>query len=352
MDKKEFRKIEENFNYSLKKYNEKFRSNHWKFQISRKKSLFKKENLWNFRNNNLSVGLDDQFYSKKQFLNNFKILKKICGDKFLEKTLPKKNIGNVKNYIKFKNKYFVDMHDIFFVKFLYDLEKNIDLKKIKYICDIGSGYGTLASKILSLYHSKKIILIDLPESNLLSAFYLKKLFPKKKFFYSCFLKNKRFQRKSLRKYDVFILNPWDLFPFKRVDLFINTRSMMEMDYHIIKKYFHLIQNKISKRGYFLNINRYYKDTTGYPIEFHRYPYDKKWEIIFSKTSWQQSHIHAMLTRRTKNFNDSVCLEQKRIKLIMLKKIKEDPRLIRRLLPDNIYKIYKFLKRMIIKNNEF
>ena len=60
----------------------------------------------------------------------------------------------------------------------------------------------------------------------------------------------------------------------------------------------------------------------------------------------------MLTRRTKNFNDSVCLEQKRIKLIMLKKIKEDPRLIRRLLPDNIYKIYKFLKRMIIKNNEF
>ena len=148
MDKKEFRKIEENFNYSLKKYNEKFRSNHWKFQISRKKNLFKKENLWNFRNNNLSVGLDDQFYSKKQFLNNFKILKKICGDKFLEKTLPKKNIGNVKNYIKFKNKYFVDMHDIFFVKFLYDLEKNIDLKKIKYICDIGSGYGTLASKIL------------------------------------------------------------------------------------------------------------------------------------------------------------------------------------------------------------
>ena len=42
-----------------------------------------------------------------------------------------------------------------------------------------------------------------------------------------------------------------------------------------------------------------------------------------------------------SFNDSVCLEQK-IKLIMLKK-QEDPRLIRRLLPDNIYKIYKFQK---------
>ena len=33
-------------------------------------------------------------------------------------------------------------------------------------------------------------------------------------------------------------------------------------------------------------------------------------------------------KKDKNFNDSVCLEQKRIKLIMLKKIKEDPRLIR------------------------
>ena len=43
MDKKEFRKIEENFNYSLYMYNEKFRSNHWKFQISRKNSLFKKK---------------------------------------------------------------------------------------------------------------------------------------------------------------------------------------------------------------------------------------------------------------------------------------------------------------------
>ncbi len=345
MHKQELKKIEKNYKYSIEKYDEKYRSNHWKFQIVRKKKIFKTKNLSNFRNNKLSLGLDDQFYTKKQFLNNFRLLKKNCGEKFLEKTLLKKNIGNVKKYVKFKSRYFVDMNEIFFIKFLYDLEKNIDFNKIKYICDIGSGYGVLASKVLKLYNSKKIILIDLPESNLLSAYYLKKIFPKKNIFYSYQLKNVKFQKKELDKYDIFILNPWDDFPFKNIDLFINTRSMMEMDYQAIQKYFDLIHSKISQNGYFLNINRYYKDTTGYPIEFHRYPYDKKWRIIFSKTSWQQNHVHAMLVKRSKTESESIFLEQKNIKKIMFKRIKEDPRLIRRILPNYIYKIYKYLKKI-------
>tara|TARA_B100000989_G_C19522726_1_gene465103 strand:- start:1253 stop:2305 length:1053 start_codon:yes stop_codon:yes gene_type:complete len=349
MNNAELKKIKKNFNQSLKNYDQVYKSGHWQYQINKKTNIFKIENLKNFRNNKLSFGLDDQFYSRKQFLNNFKLLRENCGDKFLEKALFKKNIGNVKNYIKYKNKYFVDMHDIFFVKFLFDLEKNIDFRKIKYICDIGSGYGALASKILKLYSTKKIILIDLPESNLLSAFYLKKLFPKKKFFYSFQLNNKKFQKSDFEKFDIFILNPWDFLPFKKIDLFINTRSMMEMDYKIIKKYFNLIQSNISQNGYFLNINRYYKDTTGYPIEYHKYPYDQKWKIVFSKTSWQQSHVHAMLTQRIKSSSDSVCLEQKKIKSIMQKKIKDDPRFIRRFLPVIIYKIYKFLKKLITTN---
>ena len=82
MNNKEFKEIEENFKYSLKNYNEKHKSNHWQFQINRKKSLFKTKNLDNFRNNNLSFGLDDQFYSKKQFLNNFDLLKKFAVTSF------------------------------------------------------------------------------------------------------------------------------------------------------------------------------------------------------------------------------------------------------------------------------
>ena len=55
----------------------------------------------------------------------------------------------------------------------------------------------------------------------------------------------------------------------------------------------------------------------------------------------------MLTKRTKGLSNSVTLEQK-IKLIMLNKIKEDPRLIR-VLPDKVYKIYKYFKKLMSSN---
>ena len=59
----------------------------------------------------------------------------------------------------------------------------------------------------------------------------------------------------------------------------------------------------------------------------------------------------MLTQRSKKINDSVYLEQKKIKQIMLQKIKNDPRIIRRILPAYIYKIYKYLKKKLFKKNE-
>ena len=90
MDKKEFKKIEKNFKYSIKSYNEKYRSSHWQFQINKKHNLFETKNLSNFRNNKLSFGLDDQYYTKKQFLNNFELLKKNCGENFLKKDSKKK----------------------------------------------------------------------------------------------------------------------------------------------------------------------------------------------------------------------------------------------------------------------
>ena len=83
----------------------------------------------------------------------------------------------------------------------------------------------------------------------------------------------------------------------KLDLFINSRSMMEMNYRTITGYFKLIESKISKNGFFLCINRYYKDLVGYPIEFHRYPFNDNWKTIISKPSWMQPHIHFLLIRK-------------------------------------------------------
>ena len=345
--KKEIKKIDLNFQHSIIKYSYSHKSKHWAYMHRKKKKLLNVNYLENFRNNNLSYGLDDQFYKKKEFLKNFIDLKKECGEDYLKKTLPKKNIGKIKNFIKFKKYFFVDKHDIFFVKYLHDLEKNLNFKKIKLICEIGSGYGALTSKIIKRYNKKKIILIDLPESNILSSYFLKANHPEKKIFYSYQIKDNKITKADLKKYDIFILNPWDQFLIKNVDLFINTRSMMEMNYDTIKKYFKLIQSKLSKQGYFLNINRYYKDTTGYPIEYHKYPYDNKWKVIFSKTSWKQPYVHTMLTQRVKKDLNEINNEMHKIKKIMKNVIKKDPRMFRRFLHPDFYKLYKYIKNIFI-----
>ena len=58
------------------------------------------------------------------------------------------------------------------------------------ICEIGQGFGLLASKLLKI-NKFKVILIDLPESNLITAFYLKSVYPKKKIVMDIDLKNKK-----------------------------------------------------------------------------------------------------------------------------------------------------------------
>ena len=43
--------------------------------------------------------------------------------------------------------------------------------------------------------------------------------------------------------------------------------MMEMTYKSIKEYFKLINNNIASNGYFLCVNRYYKDLVGQVVAF-------------------------------------------------------------------------------------
>ena len=123
--------------------------------------------------------------------------------------------------------------------------------------------------------------------------------------------------------------------------------MMEMKYETINEYFQMIQNSIVNSGYFLCINRYYKDTVGYPIEMSKYPYDKLWKVLTSKTSWMQNHIHFLLTKRTKKPNLSVAEELSKIKKISKKVRLNDKFALRRILPNFIYIIYKKTKFFLL-----
>jgi hypothetical protein len=132
----------------------------------------------------------------------------------------------------------------------------------------------------------------------LASYYLSKCFPDLRILLADEIQDKRIEKEQIDKYDFIIIPPWYDIQGIAIDLFINTRSMMEMNVEAIQKYFNFIQRTIADNGYFLNINRYYKDTVGYPIKLSEYPYDEHWNVILSNPSWKQQHIHQLLTQRT------------------------------------------------------
>ena len=337
-------KLEKNFLFSINNYDTFSASKYWKNSIKKKKNLFKKKKLINFRNNGLAKNIDDFYLNKNESLQLFKELQKKCHNKFILKFLENKNIGRAKKNYKYKNKYF-SPSDLFAIKYVDELDKNLNLKKISLICEIGQGFGLLASKLLKIKNFK-MILIDLPESNLITAYYLKKIYPNKKIIMDIDLKNKKLDKKEIKKGDIFIISPWTNVDNIYADLFINSRSMMEMTKKSIKNYFDLIQNNITKKGYFLCINRYYKDLVGYPIELHLYPFDQNWKTIVSKKSWMQSSIHFLLLRRDARKNNDIKKTLKNIKKEYLNILSQDQFLLRRYLPITIYRYYKYLKNLV------
>ena len=334
-----------NFNYSIKCYKKVYQSNHWLYNNKSKIKLFKKNKLKNFRNNGLSEGMDDKFYTKKKTLHLLTRIKKECGKSFLYKMLLKKNIGNSDKSFKDSSYYFT-AHELFHIKFVHEIQKKIKLKKSDIICEIGPAYGSMISKLIKLYNSK-VILIDLPEANFMSFYYLKKIFPQKKFFVSKDIKNETITKEDIKKNDIIILCPWEKLPDIQINFFINVRSMMEMTHEVIKEYFELIQRLTPLKGFFLCVNRYYKDTVGYPVEMNNYPFDYKWKILKSKTSWMQNHIHFLLLQRIDKSNQRIVNELDKIKKISLKVKSKDKFFLRRVLPNFAYKFYKRVKFSIL-----
>ena len=319
------------------------KSKHWKRYDQKKFTL---QNLINFRKDSrLSVFLDDQ---KDNF--HFKIYSKIVNDlseEYLLKNLPQKNIGNSNVLIPYKN-VLVDYNKLIHIYWFWILDNKIlKHKNIKCICEIGGGFGSFAELFIKNYDAK-IFLIDLPEANLMSTYYLKELHPNKNFYlFSDYEKNKFYLSKSdFDKNDIIILPPnCNIDSQIKIDLFINTRSMMEMNFEAIKSYFELIQKYLKEGGYFLNINRYEKTSVGHPIRIAEYPYDNNWKVVISQPSFNQEWIHFLLTERNFNKDESDILSE-------LKKIKEIGKKFHGLYKDPnpnsiITKFFKFSKKALI-----
>ena len=161
----------------------------------------------------------------------------------------------------------------------------------------------------------------------MSAYYLKELFPQKKFYlFDDYKKNEFLSKLDFDKNDIIILPPNCNIDKKiKIDFFINTRSMMEMNLDAIKSYFDFIHQHLTDDGYFLNINRYEKTSVGFPIRISEYPYDTNWKVLISEPSFNQNWVHFLLTQRSFKKNEiNIFEELKNIKIIgkkfMVKKI--------------------------------
>ena len=96
MSEKLVKDILTSYQKSLKFYKDfkTHKSLHWQRLISKKNFAINKNNLENFRNNNLSYGHDDSNkITKDQFQNLIKKILLQTGSKFFFKNLSKNNIG-------------------------------------------------------------------------------------------------------------------------------------------------------------------------------------------------------------------------------------------------------------------
>jgi putative sugar O-methyltransferase len=296
-------------------FTNKHRSSHWDIFYKDNNKFFNIENIKNFRKKNiLSEGCDDSNIpkSKLDLINALTFF----DAEFLKKNLPEKNIGNSDQVINLLNYYF-DYGIIHHLKWYEIIQKYI--KENSIILEIGAGFGSLA-RIIIKNKNVKYIIIDLPESNLITNYYLQNHFPNKKIFNYLDLKKCKIEE-QIKNFDIFILPPHpEIFINKKIpfDFAINTRSFMEMNKKNINDYFDLVQKNINNGGYFLNINRYEKSTTGNDLYFYKFNYDNLWDVIISEKSFLQNNFHFLLTIRKKD-NGNIKNE--------LKKIKENNKLI-------------------------
>lgn len=180
-------------------------------------------------------------------------------------------IGNPYGIIYKKKKILYDTprHDYYADKIISILKN----KRNPTILEIGGGYGGLLIQLLKRKFNFTYINIDLPETLLISYYYLKKTFGVK----ICLTKDLKLN--IFKNKIVYIPYEDELFIKKiNIDLLFNANSFSEMSKKVLYKYFNLINNKI-KPEYILhqnsNVNLFPKSKIHKEIQSSDFPIDMK-----------------------------------------------------------------------------
>ena len=150
--KSNFRRIVKSYKKAQKEYNKDFKSDHWERGYKKRNDLFKFKNLKNFRNNSLSFGLDTRTGSLKNQKLLYEEIKRKHNNDFVNNNLSNKNVGNLKNCFKDGGK-FIDPNALFHIDCTKEILDCINKKdiRIKNICEIGAGFGSMSRILINLF---------------------------------------------------------------------------------------------------------------------------------------------------------------------------------------------------------
>jgi len=153
------------------------------FSINNKEKthiIFSNKILEIVKNKRLTNFLRYSFIQKIFFVHNrffiykelLELKKDIKNWNLWKKLLVENNIGNPVNYFLYKDSSGNRIRQVYHLKKFIDFA-NLDLKKIKYVFEIGGGYGCMASIFYKINPKIKYVIFDTKEVNLIQYYYLK-----------------------------------------------------------------------------------------------------------------------------------------------------------------------------------
>jgi putative sugar O-methyltransferase len=147
--------------------------------------------------------------------------------------------------------------------------------------DIGAGFGG-SSRILNYYRPNMTqILIDLPETLFLTAYYLKYNFPNKKIaLLEDIYPHLENIHEVIEAYDFIIVPPFvlDYLKEKSVDLVVNASSLAFMSKEYLEYYLETAQRLLKQGGYFYSLNTTENNEWG--IGSHNWDYKAEYLTIY------------------------------------------------------------------------
>lgn len=311
-----------------------FKSSHWSHFVPNFERFILDETLWKtFRRNGITAGYDDSATTadkrhirhiqasgqsrlgqvealpeevsdaqvRQGLIEWYQSLQQKFGREFVERAYDNR-IGSPM-HVSFDGKMLnvTDLDHLSFAWSIWELVASSTLPPNLVIVEIGGGYGGMACVLKRIFPEARIILLDLPEVTCTQTYYVSRSFPNTKIaHYEDLAAETAWNARSV-DFDFAIVPGWciERLQSQSVDLFVNIRSMQEMNWATIRYYFNHIHRTIAPDGIFYCANRYSKDTADVqPVILREYPFDDFWTPLLSAPIPRQKKIHQLILKRT------------------------------------------------------